>query len=357
MVAGLHSKYTYDYLWPESIKMSNIKDIAKISGFSANTVSNALRNKDNVKKKTKKLIQKIARDLNYVPNNIARSLVSKKSFLIALVIHSIKDPFYSELIDYLESLIYSSEYNLVLFDHNEDIQRQDRIIQSILEQKIDGVIINPALSDKSVVEKLKAFNIPFVLIVRNYDVDQNNFVGIDFNSGMKKIVDHFVKYDRRSILIICGSDITHSSQMRLIGYKNALIKNNIEYDQDLVIERFNSKEHLWRLLEDRIIIKKKANAIFCYDFNTTSSALEFCKINHIIIPSELAFIGFEFENFCINSYIPLTTIKYDTDKISEIAWSVLKNLIDSNNSLKIYQNIFTDPMLIARESCGEFPVS
>ncbi|MCL4416957.1 MAG: LacI family transcriptional regulator [Actinobacteria bacterium] len=201
--------------------MGTIKDIAKISGFSANTVSNALRNKDNVKKSTKDVIKKIAQDLNYVPNNIARSLVLKKSFLIALVIHSIKDPFYSELISHLEDLIYSSKYNLILFNHNEDLQRQDRILRSILEQKIDAVIINPALSDKNVTEKLKAFNIPFVLLARYYKGCQANFVGIDFKSGMKKVVDHFVKYNRRHILNICGSDVTHSSNMRLIGFKNA----------------------------------------------------------------------------------------------------------------------------------------
>ena len=333
--------------------MGTIKDIAKISGFSANTVSNALRNKDNVKKNTKEIIQKIALDLNYIPNNIARSLVSKKSFLIALVIHSIKDPFYSELINHLEYLIYSSEYNLILFNHNEDRQRQDRILRSILEQKIDAVIINPALTDKTIVEKLKAYDIPFVLLARYYKGSQANFVGIDFKSGMKKVVDHFIKYNRRHILNICGSDITHSSKMRLIGYKNALRIHNIEFDQDLIIEKIRSKEHLWHQLEDKIKIKKKVDAIFCYDFNTTSSVLEYCKINNIKISEEIAIIGFEFERFCVNTFVPLTTIKYNTDKISEIAWSVLKNLMDSNKTSTNFQSIFTEPELIIRESCGE----
>jgi LacI family transcriptional regulator len=333
--------------------MGTIKDIAKASGFTANTVSNALRNKDIVKASTKELIQKIAQDLNYIPNNIARSLVSKKTFLIAVVIHSIKDPFYSELIDRLENLIYASDYNLILFSHNEDLQRQDKIIQSILEQKIDAVIINPALSDKGVIEKLKAFSIPFVLLVRNHENCQANFVGIDFYSGMEKIVNHFIKYGRRHILNICGSDITYSSQMRLSGYKNALRKNKIEFDRELVIEKISSKEHLWQMLRNIIVIKKKVNAIFCYDFYATSSVLEYCKIDKIKIPEDIALIGFEFEKFCVNTYVPLTTIKYDTDKISEIAWSILKNLINSKNSLKIYQNVFTDPTLIVRESCGE----
>ena len=333
--------------------MATIKDIAKISGFSVNTVSNAMRNKDNVKKSTKEFIKKIAHDLNYIPNNIARSLVLKKSFLIALVIHSIKDPFYSELINHLEYLIYSSKYNLVLFNHNEDIQRQDRILRSILEQKIDAVIINPALSDKNVIEKLKACSIPFVLLVRKFKSCQANFVGIDFKSGMKKVVDHFIKYNRRHILSICGSDTTHSSKMRLLGYKNALRTHNIEFDQDLIIEKINSKDHLWHQLEDKIKIKRKANAIFCYDFNTTSSVLEYCKVNNIKIPEEIAIIGFEFERFCVNTYVPLTTIKYNTDKISEITWSVLKNLIDSNKSLTNFQSIYIELELIIRESCGE----
>lgn len=333
--------------------MGTIKDIAKISGFSANTVSNALRNKDNVKKSTKDLIQKTARDLNYIPNNIARGLVSKKSFLIALVIHSLEHPFYSELINHLENLIYSSEYNLVLFNHNDNRERQNKILQSILEQKIDAVIINPALTDKSVAEKLKAFNIPFVLLARYYKGSQANFVGVDFNSGMKKVVGHFIKYDRKHILSICGSDITHSSRMRLIGFKNALRIQNIEFDQDLIIEKIHSKEHLWQQLEDKIKIKKKVDAIFCYDFNTTSLVLEYCKINNIRIPEEVAIIGFEFERFCVNTYVPLTTLKYNTDKISEITWSVLKNLMDSNKSLTNFQSIFTEPQLIIRESCGE----
>lgn len=149
--------------------MATIKDIAKITGFSINTVSNVLRNKDNVKKDTKEYIQKIARGLAYIPNNIARSLVSKKSFLIALVIHSIKDPFYTELINHIEGLIYFSNYKLIFFNHNENLQRQDTILQSILEQKIDGVLINPALSDKSVIEKLNTCGIPFVVLVRNYE--------------------------------------------------------------------------------------------------------------------------------------------------------------------------------------------
>ena len=333
--------------------MATIRDIAKITGFSINTVSNALRNKNNVKKDTKEYIQKIARGLAYIPNNIARSLVSKKSFLIALVIHSIKDPFYTELINHIEELIYCSNYKLILFNHNENLQRQDIILQSILEQKIDGVLINPALSDKSIIEKLNTCGIAFVVLVRNYEDCQVNFIGIDFKLGLKIVVDHFLKYGRRRILNICGSDITPSSKMRLLGYKNALSTHNIEFDQELVIENIKSKEHLWHQMDSLIKIKKKVDAIYCYDFNTTAAVLEYCKVNNIKIAEDVAIIGFEFEIFCVNSYIPVTALKYNTNKISENAWSVLKKLIDSNNSLKMVQNIYTKPELIIRESCGE----
>lgn len=333
--------------------MATIKDIAKITGFSINTVSNALCNKNNVKRETKEYIQKIASNLGYIPNAIARSLVSKKTFLIALVIHSIEDPFYMELINHIEKLVYSNNYRLILFNHSENIERQNIILKSIVEQNIDGVLINPALSDESVIDQMNAYGIPFVVLVRNYENYQVNFIGIDFKLGLKLVVDHFLKYGRRRILNICGSDITQSSKMRLSGYKYALSTHNIKFDQKIIIEDIKSKEHLWYQIDSLIKFKKSIDAIYCYDFFTSAAVLEYCKINKIIIPKDIAVIGFEYDKFCDNSYIPVTALKYDTYGISENAWFILKKIIDSEDSLKLVQNLYTKPELIIRESCGE----
>ncbi|MHB8277620.1 MAG: LacI family DNA-binding transcriptional regulator, partial [Candidatus Humimicrobiaceae bacterium] len=226
-------------------------------------------------------------------------------------------------------------------------------LQSILEQKIDAVIITPVLSDTTAVEKLKACNIPFILLARNYKDCKANFVGIDFKYSMKKVVDHFVKYGRKRILSICGTEITHSSKMRLSGYKNALKAHNIEFDLELVIENIKNEEYLWHQLDNLIKVKKKIDAIYCYDFNTTSSVLKYCKTSNVKIPEEIALIGFEFEKFCANAYVPLTAIKYDTDKISEMVWSILENLINLNNFPKTIKTISTQSEIIIRESCGE----
>lgn len=333
--------------------MTTIKDIARSTGFSINTVSNALQNKDNVKKETKECIQKAAKDLNYIPSAIARSLVSKKTYLIALVIHSIEDPFYTELINHIEKFVYANNYKLVLFNHNEDIERQNMILDSIAEQAIDGIIINPALSDGSAIKKITRYNIPFVLLVRNYEEFSINFIGIDFKLGLRLVVNHFLKYDRKHILNICGSSVTQSSKTRLLGYKNALDANNIEYDPELVINRIDNEKHLWKQIDDLIKEKKSIDAIYCYDFYTTSMVLKYCKLNNINIPEDIALIGFEYDKFCENAYIPVTAIKYDLYGISENSWSVLKKLIESKNSSKMIQNTYTKPELIIRKSCGE----
>jgi LacI family transcriptional regulator len=333
--------------------MVTIKEIAEITGFSINTVSNALCNKSNVKKSTKEYIHKVAKDLNYIPNAIARSLVSKKTFLIALVMHSIGDPFSIELVNYIENFVYSSNYKLILFNHNDNFERQSIILKSIIEQGVDGVLIIPALSDKNIIDKLNSYSIPFVVLARNYDDYQVDFVGVDFKLGLKIVVEHFLKYDRRCILNICGSFITQSSNMRLLGYKYALDIHNIEFNQKLVINNIKSKEHLWDQIDSLIKSGIKVDAIYCYDFFTTSAVLEYCKINSINIPKDIALIGFEFDRFCDNAYVPVTALKLDLYGISENAWIVLKKMIDSNNSTKIVQNIYTKPKLVIRKSCGE----
>jgi LacI family transcriptional regulator len=241
----------------------------------------------------------------------------------------------------------------VLFNHNEDIKRQDRILQTILEQKIGAVIITPVLSDTTAVEKLKSCNIPFILLARNYKDFKADFVGIDFDYSMGKVVDHFVKYGRKNILNICGSNATHSSKMRLSGYKNALKAHDIEFDNELVLENINGKEHLWNQLDTLIKIKKKVDAVYCYDFNSTSAVLEFCKINSIKIPENIAIIGFEFKEFCINTYVPLTAIKYNTDEISEKVWLILNKLMAPTGTPKKIENIYTKSELVIRKSCGE----
>lgn len=333
--------------------MVTIKDIAKTTGFSINTVSNALCNKSNVKRSTKEIIQKAASNLNYIPNAAARSLVSKKTFLVALVMHSIGDPFSLELIKYVESFVYSSSYRLILFNHNDNIEIQNIILKSVIEQGVDGVLIIPALSDKNVIEKLNGSGIPFVVLARNYEDYQTDFVGIDFKSGLKIAVDHFLKYNRKRILSICGSDITPSCNMRLAGYKYALRTHNIEFDQKLIINNIKSKEHLWNQIDSLIKSETTVDAIYCYDFFTTASVLEYCKINNINIPKDIAVIGYEFDLFCDNAYVPVTALKLDLYGISENAWSILKKMIDSNDPTKIVQNIYTKPKLIIRKSCGE----
>jgi len=169
--------------------MVRLKDIAKLTGFSINTVSRALNNKAEVKKETRRKILRVAKELNYQPNALARSMVLKKTNLVGLVISEIKDPFYSQLTSVIENYVYSNNYKLILYNTNEDPNREVQIINLLLQQKADGIIIIPTQKNKNIIKKLVNDNYPLVIISRKFNSFNANSVISNFEQGVFNIVN------------------------------------------------------------------------------------------------------------------------------------------------------------------------
>lgn len=127
-----------------------IKDIAKILGISVSTVSRALKDHPDISVDTKREVQALAKKLNYSPNVIALSLRNKKTFLIGVIIPEIIHHFFSCVISGIEQVANQHGYNIVIFQSNEQYEREKSICQSIINSRIDGVLISMAKTTQRV---------------------------------------------------------------------------------------------------------------------------------------------------------------------------------------------------------------
>ncbi|ACT00021.1 LacI family DNA-binding transcriptional regulator [Paenibacillus sp. JDR-2] len=217
--------------------MVTIYDIAEKANVSAMTVSRVINNTGRISEKTRARVKKVMEELNYVPNQMARSLVLQQTRSLFLLITDITNPFYTTLSRGAEDAATKNGYRLLFGNSDESLEKEADYINTILTTRVDGVLIAPA-GDPSLphLESLQRHNIPFVLLDREVPGVECDIVLGDSKEGARQLVNHLAKQGHRRIAMVNGSDTISSARLRLEGYKEALILNGLTYDGSIVFE-------------------------------------------------------------------------------------------------------------------------
>ncbi len=217
--------------------MVTIYDIASKAGVSAMTVSRVINNTGKISDKTRVKVRRVMDELNYVPNQMARSLVLQQSNLLFLLITDITNPFYTTLARGAEDAAKKHGYRLLFGNSDESVEKEREYIDTILATRADGVLVAPA-GDPSLphLEKLRRHQVPFVLLDREVPGMDSDVVLGDSKGGARKLVDHLTSQGHRRIAMINGSPYVSSARLRLEGYREALKLNDLPYDDIYVLE-------------------------------------------------------------------------------------------------------------------------
>ena len=303
-----------------------IKDIAKLANVSHTTVSRALNNSPYINEETKSKIKALAKELNYVPNYNAKSLVLLKSYVIGVFFSSISegtsDGFFHEIVKGVNKVI-DKEYNLVIrgidqyqYSHPIDNKNFDGIIVVSQSKKDDEFI-------KTIIEK----NIPTVVINRVVDID--NIVNIVSNDtkGSYDAVDYFVKNNHRRIALIQGNDDFESSVYRKKGYIKALNDNNIEINEEYIMTGKYTLDSGYENMKKLLELKDKPTAVFCANDDIAVGAMKAIGESGLNVPEDISIIGFDNSNFCNYVTPTLSSVRKDSLMMSEIGGINLLNII------------------------------
>lgn len=217
--------------------MVTIYDIAERANVSAMTVSRVINNTGRISEKTRVKVKKVMEEMNYVPNQMARSLVLQETRILFLLITDITNPFYTTLSRGAEDAATKNGYRLLFGNSDENLDKESDYINTILTTRVDGVMVAPA-GDPSLphLELLRKHNIPFVLLDREVPGIQCDIVLGDSKEGARQLVDHLVSKGHQRIALVNGSSSISSARLRRQGYEEALKLNELTLNEKEVFE-------------------------------------------------------------------------------------------------------------------------
>jgi LacI family transcriptional regulator len=332
-----------------------IKDVARIAHVSNTTVSRALNNQSRIRNETKERILSIAKELNYRPDFIARSLVMKRTNTLGLVITTIANPFYTELAQGIEATARKLGYNIILCSTQSDLSTERLDIDMLRSKGVDGIILTSAhMGDPNIVE-LAEEGFPIVLVNRRtYDSMVKglvDYVGIDNIQGGFWAVEHLIKLGHRRIGIIGGSSESSVGFERLEGGKRALTAYGLKQIDDYFLEGDFLKESGYRGGMKFIKMADPPTAIFAANDYMALGTYQAVMEEGLKVPEEIAIVGFNDIEFTSMKGVELTTIgqkKYEMGALS------VENLVERIEGRKVHppQEIILKPELIIRRTCG-----
>jgi len=332
-----------------------IKDIARMANVSHTTVSRALNDKSRIKNETKERILSIARELNYRPNFIARSLVMRRTKTLGLVITTIANPFYTELSQGIEATAINLGYNIILCSTHSDLSTEKQYIDMLRSKGVDGIIFTSAHMGDPNILALAEEGFPIILVNRRtyHPVirEKVDYVGVDNIHGGFLAVEHLIKLGHRRIGVIGGSSESSVGFERLEGGKKALAAHGLDVISDYFLEGDFLKGSGYQGGKKFLGMSEPPTAIFATNDYMALGAYQAITEEGVKVPEEVALIGFNDIEFTSMKGIELTTVGQKKYEMGALAVKTLVERVEGAK-LGLPKEIILEPELIIRKTCG-----
>ena len=230
-----------------------IYDVAREADVSMATVSRVVNGNPNVKPATRKKVLEVIDRLDYRPNAVARGLASKKTTTVGVIIPDVTNVYFSSLARGIDDVASMYKYNIILANSDANEQKELQVLNTLLAKQVDGIIFMGNKITDELRKQIDKTKTPVVLAGSLDDKEEFESVHINYVDAVEEAVSDLINHGNDKIAFISGPlSEPINSKYRLQGYKNALSKNGIAYDEELVFETdysYHSGEILWPALQ------------------------------------------------------------------------------------------------------------
>lgn len=325
----------------------SIKEIARLARVSHSTVSRALRHSPLVHPETAERIRRIADEFGYCPSGPARSLVTRHTETIGVVVTSIADPFHADVVGGIEEMANEHGFSVFLANSNADPDRELRVVRSFQQRRVDGLIVAASRVGALHLAALSRMRIPIVLVNNQHPSEFVHSVAIANADAARAATRHLIALGHRRIAYLGDRFGYQSDTERFAGYRQALAEADLPFEPELIAHGNGKPDGAAPAMARLLALADPPTAVFCYNDMTALGALRHLRRCGLRVPEDLSLVGFD--DLFLAEYMdpPLTTMRQPMWEMGRAAARMLLDLISGKATV---ENIQMPAELVVRAS-------
>lgn len=273
--------------------MPTIRDVAKRAGVAPITVSRVINNSGSVTAETRERVKQAVRELNYVPNRLARSLRLKRTHTIALIVSDITNPFWTTVVRGVEDAAQDAGFNVILCNTDESEAKQEQYLDVLLQKRVDGILLVPACSDTRLGDWLQRQNTPIVILDRQVYTASADVVRGDSEGGAYRLVQHLLSLGHRQIAVLSGPQGVSTAEDRVAGCRRALQEAGLELEAGQVQYGKFNQESGYEMAQQMLTLCPCPTALFAGNNFIAVGALRALRDNGLRVPEDISVVSFD----------------------------------------------------------------
>lgn len=326
-----------------------LKDIARMAGVAESTVSRAINNKPGVSEKTKEKILNIVKEYNFKPNQLAQGLAKKETHILALILSDLTTPGYTKIIKKVEDIANENNYQVILCNTNNDLEREKAYLDLVSKHRVDGaIILGGELADKNILRT--ALNKEDAIVLVNCLAEEFLIptVLVDNAMGGYLATKHLLDQGLKRVAIIMGSSDEYLESEKLNGYFQVHQEKGIKVEEEYIIETRGKRKDGYNSFFDITKLSELPQGFFVTNDLLAVGLIEAVKMGGYFIPDDFAVVGYG--ESIINSVInpPLTVVAEPLGELGRLSAQYLIDLVENNDleeSIRVLE-----PVLKVRKS-------
>ena len=334
--------------------MPTIRDVAKRAGVAPITVSRVINDSGYVSQGTRARVEAAIVELGYVPNTLARSLRSRRTNTLALVLTDITNPFWTTVARGVEDAASDAGFNVILCNTDESQIEEDRYLRVLLQKQVDGVLLVPARSTSESVPRIQKQDTPVVVLDRRVPDAPVDVVRCDSEGGAYQLTRLLLSLGHRRIAILSGPREVSTAEDRVTGYKRALAENGLNPEQDLIHYGEFTLENGYATTQRVLSIVPRPTALFAANNFIAIGALRALREAGLRVPEDVALVGFDDLPPALVVDPFLTVAAQPAYQMGQRATELLLARL-SDQAPEEYQQVVLPTELIVRRSSGPAP--
>lgn len=327
-----------------------MSDIARDLKVSVVTVSKVLRNQGRISAATRKRVLRRAKQLHYQMNWVARSLVTRRTYTIGLLLPDFTHPFFAEIARAVAQTVRPHGYHVIISYSEEDPKLEISEGDSLLARQVDGLIIASAQSGDclDLFQRIQRRKVPFVLIDRPIAGVQASFVGVDNRAIGRLVTEHLIAQGCLRIAHLRGPEIGIAIERRE-GYRRTLTKRGLLVPRRYIVPGGHGAETGYEGMLQLLRVRPLPDGVFCYNDPVAIGAIQAIRKAGLSVPHDISVVGAGNVQYSDLLAVPLTTVDQGTCQIGARAAELLLERILHRRSVRT-RKILISPKLVERES-------